>query len=272
MIHYLTIGLVFLHVLKCSNSFSTSSLRSPALLQKKKKKKHPLQFHGSPLFLTNSIRLNPFFPSQRQQHNRILNFESKTMNTIHPLNVAAEPNPSEEKSSSLRDRLLKISNAASLLCVIDCTVLPIVTILLPLLGLGVAASYATLNAKLHHIGHQMALYFVLPVGGFAMMMNYLKHAKKRLLLLSSLGMGLVYLANAGHNSPILALFPSQIAHDLHCGTILHRLVNILGCACLLSSNYLAKKISPAGCGGLGHHHDHSHEHQNCCETKDDDEL
>ena len=266
MIHHLSIGLVFLLVLTCSNSFLTSSLCSPGFFQKKH---YPaLKFHGSPIFHTNSansIRLNPFFPSPMRQQNRILKLGSKKVNTIHPFHLAAESNPSEEKSYSLRDRLLKISNAASLLCVIDCTVLPIVTILLPLLGLGVAASYATLNAKLHHIGHQMARYFVLPVGGFAMMMNYLKHAKKRLLFLSSLGMSLVYLANAGHNSPILALFPSQIAHDLHCGTILHRLVNILGCACLLSSNYLAKKISPAGCGGHGH--DHSHEHKNCCETK-----
>ena len=266
MNRHLSIGLVFLHVLTRSNSFSTSSLCSPAFLQKKHYYYTALKFHdGNPMFHANSIRLNPFYPSQSQQLNRILHLGSKKVNTIQPLNLAAESNPSEEQSSSLRDRLLKISNAASLLCVIDCTLLPIVTILLPLLGLGVAASYATLNAKLHHIGHQMALYFVLPVGGFAMMMNYLKHAKKRLLLLSSLGMSLVYLANAGHNSPILALFPSQIAHDLHCGTILHRLVNILGCACLLSSNYLAKKISPAGCGG--HHHDHSHEHKKCCETK-----
>lgn len=189
----------------------------------------------------------------------------------HNLDPAdAESNSTEEKSVTLRDRLLKISNVASLLCVIDCTILPIVTILLPLLGLGVAASYATLNARLHHIGHQMALYFVLPVGGFAMVMNYLKHEKKRLVLLSSLGMSLVYLANAGHNNPILALFPPKIAHDIHCGTILHRLVNIFGCACLLSSNYLAKKMAPAACCGVDHHHHHhSHDKKNGCEPHQD---
>jgi hypothetical protein len=194
--------------------------------------------------------------------------ELKATSSEHNLDpAAAESNSSEKKSFTLRDRLLKISNVASLLCVIDCTILPIVTILLPLLGMGVAASYATLNARLHHIGHKMALYFVLPVGGFATVMNYLKHEKKRLVLLSSLGMSLVYLANAGHNSPILALFPPKIAHDIHCGTILHRFVNILGCACLLSSNYLAKKVaSAAGCC-VEHHH--SHDKKKSCEPHQD---
>ena len=141
------------------------------------------------------------------------------------------------------ERLLKISNIASLLCVIDCTVLPLVTILLPLLGLSASASTA---AWLHELGHQVALYFVLPVGGLATTTNFINHKKKSLLALSLVGLSCVYMANA-HGGPILSMLPHKLAHDLHCGTILHRTTNILGCACLLSSNYLGKRVEGGGC-------------------------
>ena len=61
--------------------------------------------------------------------------------------------------SSWKKILLKISNITSLLCVIDCTVLPLVTLFLPLIGLGVSPDQ---GKWLHELGHQVALCFVLP--------------------------------------------------------------------------------------------------------------
>lgn len=61
----------------------------------------------------------------------------------------------------IRAKLAKISNIASMLCVIDCTVLPIVTVLLPLIGLGASPAQAH---WLHELGHSVALFFVLPGG------------------------------------------------------------------------------------------------------------
>jgi len=62
--------------------------------------------------------------------------------------------------ATVKKRLSKISNVASLLCVVDCTVLPFVTVLLPLLGI---ASYTPAqSAFLDSLGHSVALFFVLP--------------------------------------------------------------------------------------------------------------
>ena len=76
-------------------------------------------------------------------------------------------------------------------------------------------------------------------------MNYLNHEKKSLLALALVGLTCIYVAN-GHGGPLLSLIPSKLAHDLHCGTALHRMTNIAGCACLLTSNILGKKAA-GGC-------------------------
>merc|ERR1712087_1005316 len=70
--------------------------------------------------------------------------------------------------------------------------------------------------------------------------NFYSCRKASLLAMSFLGISLVYLAN-GHDGPFLSLLPHEIAHDLHCGTKLHRVVNLTGCALLLKSNSSAQK-------------------------------
>ena len=99
-------------------------------------------------------------------------------------------------------------------------------------------------------------------------MNFLNHKKKSLLALALLGLSLVYAAN-GNGGPVLLmlnkLLPGKLAHDLHCcGSTLHRLTNMSGCACLLSSNYLSRKI-----GGCSVPHDHDHG-SDCSECGDGD--
>jgi len=166
--------------------------------------------------------------------------------------TAASP-PDDEKSTKKlggskwdewKERLLKLSNIASILCVIDCTVLPAVTIFLPVLG--VAASD---RAKwIHDIGHSIALWFVIPVGGCAATINFLTHKRAKLSAMAALGLTLIYAAN-GQGGPILSRLPHHLAHSLHCGVWLHRTTNLLGCAFLLGSNYLSHKL-----GGCAHNH------------------
>jgi MerC mercury resistance protein len=64
--------------------------------------------------------------------------------------ASAVPEEVPKEEATWKDRLLKISNIASILCVIDCTVLPIVTIVMPLLGL--AAFTPAQMEWLHHFG------------------------------------------------------------------------------------------------------------------------
>ena len=77
-------------------------------------------------------------------------------------------------------------------------------------------------------------------------MNYLNHGRKLLLCLSIVGWSCIYAANAWHGAPIVSLLPQEVVHSLHCGTVLHRVTNLFGCACLSSSNLIGRKI--AGCG------------------------
>jgi MerC mercury resistance protein len=75
--------------------------------------------------------------------------------------VIATPEPATEQTTlwqTTSRRLVSLANVASLLCVIDCTVLPVVTILLPLLGLAAPSQVVWL----HEFGHSVAIYFVLP--------------------------------------------------------------------------------------------------------------
>jgi hypothetical protein len=64
------------------------------------------------------------------------------------------------KRTAIQEKMQQISNIASMLCVVDCTVLPIVTVLLPLLGIATTTTSAA--TVLHDIGHAISLYFVLP--------------------------------------------------------------------------------------------------------------
>lgn len=146
-----------------------------------------------------------------------------------------------------KEKIIKISNIASFLCIIDCTVLPVLTILFPVLGF--VSSHNSPNYDwTQELGHYIALFFVVPVGGITAMGNFLSHGKLILLSISILGLVLVYSAN-GHGGPILSLLPHEIAHKLHCGTLLHRIVNLTGSGLILGSNFFSQKV-----GALTHVH------------------
>uniref|UniRef100_A0A7R9WSU2 MerC domain-containing protein n=1 Tax=Craspedostauros australis TaxID=1486917 RepID=A0A7R9WSU2_9STRA len=153
--------------------------------------------------------------------------------------------------NALINQLRKLSNVASILCVLDCTILPIITVVLPLLGF-LQLSPARLDS-IHHLGHQLALYFVLPVGSLTSTVNYISHGKKWILSLGIVGLCVVGLANSHiHALPIVGHV--RWLHAIQCGGWMHRLVNISGCAMLLSSNYMSQRQ------GCAFHTDCSHDH------------
>jgi MerC mercury resistance protein len=123
-----------------------------------------------------------------------------------------------------------ISNLASLLCVIDCTLLPILTILFPLLNMALPLE------SVHQFGHAIAMFFVLPVGTLTTAFNFNSHGRIQLLTISMLGLIMIGLANS-HAVPF---------HVIHHGWG-HRLVNVAGCTALLTSNYRSHQLLHKNC-------------------------
>jgi hypothetical protein len=142
--------------------------------------------------------------------------------------------------------LMKISTFASWFCVLDCTLLPIMTGVLPLLGL--ASFTAAQSLWMHEMGHTIALHFVMPVGFLASSVNYLCcHGRKQLLGMAWAGLILIFMANVGcdfaHSVEdvlprLLGTVIHNLLHRFHEGWE-HRLCNAIGCSLLLGSNYLA---------------------------------
>ena len=165
---------------------------------------------------------------------------------------ATIPTPTEKvEEAAPFAKLQKISNFASILCVLDCTILPIVTVFFPLLGIvNIGAERLEL---LHELGHSIAMFFVLPVGGLTSILNYISHKRKWITSLGAIGLTMIALANSHFFSHLPVVGELEIIHQIHHNHVLHRFVNILGCAFLLGSNYLSQK---QGCA----HHDHNHSH------------
>ncbi|GMH83461.1 hypothetical protein TrST_g444 [Triparma strigata] len=145
-------------------------------------------------------------------------------------------------ASTAMAKLTSVANFAGMLCVIDCTVLPVLTVATPVLS---AFKIPMLSESLlHSMSHAISLFFVLPVGSLSSSLNYLQSKAKAPFLVSLLGLLLIGSANFDwchfgiHNA---------VAHALHCGTWVHRSVNLLGCAFLIGGNRVAhKKAHEAG--------------------------
>lgn len=120
--------------------------------------------------------------------------------------------PETKEAASWKERLVDVSNLASLLCVLDCTLLPLVSIAIPALswGLGfvtgsaaitssnpIMAGLSSLFAYLPALSHGIALYFVIPVGLLTTIVNYFfGHKEVRFSLLSIMGVALIFAANS----------------------------------------------------------------------------
>ncbi|KAL7466339.1 hypothetical protein ACHAXS_006655 [Conticribra weissflogii] len=205
-------------------------------------------------------------------------FSPGRSNTVYNGKIQSE----NERPESWKDRLMDVSNIASFLCVLDCTLLPLVSVAIPALSwmvgsitslvgasLGtttttnsVLLALSSVMAAIPAIGHAIALYFVIPVGILTTVVNYVfGHKELRFSLPALLGIMLIYTANSngiGISSvdswlASVGIIAQTHAHHAHgvCSSVLghsctlgwtHRLTNTLGCAFLLGSNYLSRKF------------------------------
>ncbi|KAG7361391.1 MerC mercury resistance protein [Nitzschia inconspicua] len=160
------------------------------------------------------------------------NYESITEKVI-PANSSSPLN--ERQQQKMVATLQRYSTIASWLCLIDCTILPILTVVIPLLGL------ANLGRErlqmLHTIGDFTTLYMLLPLGGSSIALNFALSRRKRPWIagLGVAGLSLVALANS-YSLPGIGHL--EIFHFAHQG-MWHRIVNAMGCFCLLISNQLS---------------------------------
>eukprot|EP00977_Amphora_coffeiformis_P005782 scaffold1221_cov207-Amphora_coffeaeformis.AAC.41 len=231
-----------------------------------------------------TLATTPTASSSSPWRNFVFGMVKRTMTTTTTMipnhNQKSETNMTMTKEgckgefAGWKGNLLQASNWASILCVVDCTVLPVVTIVLPFLGL-VVASPAQME-WLHQLGHSVALWFVMPVGGSATLLNYrYAHQDPSVASMGVLGLSLVFLANAPHSfvhmlAPdvmttttttattidfSLASWVSSSLHAIHGPGPTHSMVNVLGCGLLLGSNYLSRQS-----GKCIHGHDHGHGH------------
>ena len=143
------------------------------------------------------------------------------------------------------DSLNKVSNFASVLCAIDCTVFPVLLAALPLLNIAGGGA----SEWLHQAAHAVPLYFVAPVGGAAVLSNALQHRRGLVGLCGASGILLVLLANV--HLPHSLGIPHGIEHFLHAR---HSAINVAGCALLLSSQWFSHHILESMGKCCGHSH------------------
>ena len=159
------------------------------------------------------------------------------------------------------ERLNRVSNFASFLCAIDCTVFPLLLTLLPLVSAASAwVNVDVASAWLHRASHAAALWFVGPVGGAAVVANVVQHRKWLVGLWGASGIALILLANIHLPHVLLGWHvPHAVEHFLHAK---HTVINVVGCALLLSSQRYSHNLLEASgkCCDHGHGHSHSHSH------------
>jgi len=174
-------------------------------------------YNGSGIESSSSNNNAVFFRRRRPQGRQLQYRERKSDAT-----TAA----SSSSSSSWKENLLKVSNIGSAICVLDCTLLPLLTILLPIVsalasGGGGAAAAATATASttelwLHDVGHAVALWFVLPVGTLATASGYFfSHRRAWIGALGVVGLVLIAAANGGGTACGHALLSHHHHHHHH---------------------------------------------------------
>lgn len=246
-------------------------------------------------------------PRSRSINNRL------SPSALPSLSGRAAPLTKKTNPNHWKERLIDVSNVASLLCVLDCTLLPLVSIAIPALswsaeivshgGMGgggstaihaataavtantvsnnnvLATALTILIAKLPAVSHNIALWFVLPVGLVTSIVNYIfGHKQLKFTIVSVLGLALIYLANSGttgtgipfidawlhslgivvatahggsgehfHDAcgAVVGVATAMLAHTCPEGLV-HRLTNTVGCAFVLGSNHYGRQYSK-GC-------------------------
>jgi len=168
--------------------------------------------------MQNNVPLPPF----RTREERPSSISSAHGVIAQPTTRTAKEEATTTTTTTWKERLVDVSNLASLLCVLDCTLLPLISVAIPAISWGVelVSSSATTNggavgagnndnnaimtslsSSMGHylpvLSHGIALYFVVPVGLFTAIVNYLLgHRDVRFALVSLAGVALIFAANS----------------------------------------------------------------------------
>ncbi|CEM12007.1 unnamed protein product [Vitrella brassicaformis CCMP3155] len=176
----------------------------------------------------------------------------------------------------------------SVLCAIECVLLPPLLAIAPLLG--VVGEHT--NDQIHSAVDVAVFWVLLPIGGLSVLMNYTRHRILRLFALGAFGVALLYFSHIPahtHDHHHLRQGQGAAASDVTLLTaegprtadasatsapasalavlwgwmvyleqldIIHTVVGLLGSACLLSSNYFSHKAIHAMGLSCGHGHGH----------------
>mmetsp|Transcript_12944 Transcript_12944/g.39510 ORF Transcript_12944/g.39510 Transcript_12944/m.39510 type:complete len:217 (+) Transcript_12944:40-690(+) len=198
-----------------------------------------------------SSALTPFWRSGiLTKHTAALTLD-KLPRTANPLLTAATPSDTKLDTNTWQPRLVRVSVVASILCAIDCTILPAMLVLVPALNLGGSSS-----AFLHKVSHQAAIWFVTPIGSAALAANWFQHRCNLVGVWGMAGLCLILLANLHLPHGLL---PHTLEHALHA---FHSVVSLTGCALLLSSQWYSNRLlrKMGKCCAHNHVHTHGHNH------------
>lgn len=84
-----------------------------------------------------------------------------------------------------------LSVIGPIICLIDCTIIPLLLLVLPVVGI---------HQVFHGIGDQLLLLLVVAICAPTVTLGFLRHRQKRVFLLMALGFTLMFVANfAGHS-------------------------------------------------------------------------
>jgi hypothetical protein len=132
--------------------------------------------------------------------------------------------------SRLSAALELLSIIGPILCLVDCIVIPILLMLLPLVGI---------HQIYHGVGDQVLLLLVLAICTPTITLGFLKHKRKSVFVLMTLGFSSMFFAN----------FAGHIIDDS-----LHFILTTLGSILLIKANFDNRQFSKNRCCAHAHAH------------------
>jgi hypothetical protein len=230
--------------------------------------------------LSSSVLLPSSLPSDDSDTTLPPLFFQSTIPPTDSLDVSiSKDSDNNNNNGSWKERLLDVSNFASLLCVLDCTLLPLVSIAIPaiswgvgfILGSGGSLSTATTMppallaflAYLPALSHGIALYFVIPVGLLTTIINYFfGHKEVKFSMAALFGVALIYVANSSagvgipsfdamlHSAGIVAGGVHDHAGHVHnaCGAMVGAATNMMAHTC--PEGWAHRMTNTLGCAFL----------------------
>jgi len=136
----------------------------------------------------------------------------------------------QKSPSRLRTALEVLAVIGPIICLVDCVVIPLALMILPLVGI---------RQIYHGVGDQILLFVILAICMPALTLGFLKHRRKSVLALMAMGFGLIFFANLG-------------GHLLD--ETIHLVVTLVGSVLLIKANLDNKRLSKCGCHS---HHKHA---------------